>query len=280
MAPDPSTEAPKRRPVFFVSDHTGISAQVLGQALLSRFNGVQFRKLTEPFVTTDEKAAEVVAQIDATGEREGVQPIVFMTMTNPERAAQIHRARALVIDLFGAFTPALETELGLEASPEVGRFHGVIDQYSYKQRIDAVNFAMSTDDGLRTGAYEKADVILVGVSRSGKTPTCLYLALHNGIEAANYPLTPEDLETEGLPATLRRFRDKLFGLTIDPMRLHQIRTERRPDSAYSALSTCEREVRQAEAMFRRFRIPFINTSTFSVEEIAAHVMDRMKLDER
>ena len=148
MTTDPHPDQPRRRPVFFVSDHTGISAQVLGQALLSRFNGLQFRKVTEPFVSSDEKAAEIVAEIDATGEREGIRPIVFMTITNPQRAAQVQRAHALVIDLFGSFTPALEAELGLKATPEVGRFHGVVDQYSYKQRIDAVNFAMSTDDGL------------------------------------------------------------------------------------------------------------------------------------
>lgn len=276
---DPSAPTePKPRSVFFVSDHTGISAQVLGQALLSRFNGVKFRRVMEPFVNTEEKAEEVAAQIRAAAAREGARAIVFMTITNPELAERIRQTGSLIIDLFGAYTEALEQELGLKASPEIGRFHGLVDQFSYKQRIDAVNFAMSTDDGLRTGYYDNADVILVGVSRSGKTPTCLYLALHNGIEAANYPLTEEDLEQEDLPESLRRFRDKLFGLTIDPQRLHQIRSERRPNSSYASLATCEREVHQAEALFRRNRIPYVNTSTFSVEEIAAYVMDKMELD--
>lgn len=280
MATQLNQPEPKLRTVFYVSDHTGISAQVLGQALLSRFNGAKFRRFMEPFVNSEEKAEEVAKLIRETAAREGVRSIVFMTISNPERAERIRQTEALVIDLFGSFTEALEHELDMTASPEIGRFHGMVDQFSYKQRIDAVNFAMSTDDGLRTGYYDNADVILVGVSRSGKTPTCLYLALHNGIEAANYPLTEEDLQQEALPESLRRYREKIFGLTIEAQRLHQIRSERRPNSSYSALATCEREVTQAEALFRRSRIPYVNTSTFSVEEIAAYVMDKMGLELR
>jgi regulator of PEP synthase PpsR (kinase-PPPase family) len=268
----------RQRTAYFVSDHTGISAQVFGQALLSRFNGATFRRITEPFVKSEEQAQELVAEINASGDREGCRPLVFMTLSNPALAEIVGGCRGLVLDLFGAFTPQLETELDLKASHEVGRFHGLADQMHYQQRIDAVNFAMTTDDGLHTGHYEGADIILAGVSRSGKTPTCLYLAIHFGIEAANYPLTPEDLEADGLPPRLKPFRKKVFGLTIKPERLHQIRKERRADSHYAALGTCQREVRQAESIFRRARIPYIDTSTYSIEEIAAHVMDRFELN--
>ena len=100
------------------------------------------------------------------------------------------------------------------------------DPKRYNMRIEATNFAMSSDDGQGVQHYHEADLILMGVSRSGKTPTCLYLALQYGVFAANYPLAEEDLESGRLPQILEGFRAKIYGLTISPETLTQIRRER------------------------------------------------------
>ena len=184
---------------------------------------------------------------------------------------------ALMLDVFAPFIEPLERELGMQRDPRVGQAHGMVDFETYHRRINAMNFALTHDDGISMN-YEDADVILVGVSRAGKTPTCVYLALHYGISAANYPLTPDDLDAERLPTKLRAYRAKLFGLTIDPQRLHQIRQERRPDSRYAQLDTCRREVATAEAMFRMEGIPVLSTTHASIEEISSRVLEDLGIN--
>lgn len=263
-----------QRSVFFVSDHTGITAETLGRGLLSQFDHIEFRRTTLPFVDTSEKARAAVAKIDGVVAAGEPRPLVISSITAPDIRAQIAAANALVLDVFDAFIPVLETELGTVSSHAVGKFHGVSNSYGH--RIDAVNFTLAHDDGLGTKLAE-ADIILAGVSRCGKTPTCLYLALQYGLYAANYPLTGDDFERGGLPDSVTAHRNKLFGLSISPERLQQIRQERRPDSAYSALATCQREVRQAEAFFRQLNIPFLDSTTMSIEEIASTIVHQTGL---
>ncbi|PZQ25829.1 MAG: phosphoenolpyruvate synthase regulatory protein [Stenotrophomonas acidaminiphila] len=250
------------RPVFYVSDGTGITAETIGHSLLTQFAGMRFQTDRLSFVDDEEKARDAADRIRRTGERMGARPIVVSSCVDPALSALIAESGALMLDVFAPFIEPLERELGEQRQSRVGQAHGLVDFDTYR-RINAMNFALTHDDGMAVN-YDEADVILVAVSRAGKTPTCVYLALHYGIRAANYPLTDGDLETDRLdgdletdrlPARLRPYRRKLFALTIDPERLHQIRQERRPNSGYAKMETCKREVAAAEAMFQVERLP-------------------------
>ena len=266
-----------RRHVFFVSDSTGITVETLGNALLSQFDHLEFVPTTIPFVADTAQAADVVARIDAAGRESTERPIVFSTLADSALREILARADALVLDMFQAFIGTLEQELHVGSSHALGRFHAVTDKASYADRIGAVEFALGHDDGAGTRSYDDAEVILIGVSRSGKTPTCVYLAMQFGIRTANYPLTDEVLSRTALPPQLLDHRARLFGLTIDPERLRRIRSERRPGTAYSSPSRCRTEVREAEALFTRHGIPCLDTSAASVEEIASRVLLRTGL---
>src|SRR5574340_445966 len=266
-----------KRTVFFVSDRTGITVEMLGHSLLTQFEGVQFGRVALPFVDTVERAEEVREKINRCAAEEVARPRLYSSLVRPEARAVIASADALFVDLFESLIGALEAELGMKSSHAMGRSHGMSNGTAYQQRINAVNFALSHDDGAATRDLGNADIILVGVSRSGKTPTCLYLALHYGIRAANYPLTPEDFAHGELPAALRPHQPKLYGLSINPERLRQIRHERMPNSGYASLATCAQEVHQAEALFHAKGIRFLDSSTKSIEEIATTILQQTNL---
>lgn len=265
------------RQVFFVSDSTGITVETLGNALLSQFDHAEFVTITIPFVTDTAQAANVVARIDAAARGKRNRPLVFSTLADSGLREILSRSNALVLDVFQAFIGALERELHVGSSHALGRFHAGADRASYGDRIGAVEFALNHDDGAGTRSYGDADIILIGVSRSGKTPTCVYLAMQFGIRTANYPLTDEVRSCTTLPQNLLDNRARLFGLTINPERLQKIRSERRPGTAYASPSRCRTEVREAEALFEHHRIPCLDTSAASVEEIASRVLLRTGL---
>jgi regulator of PEP synthase PpsR (kinase-PPPase family) len=270
---------PHRRTVYFVSDRTGITAEMLGNSLLTQFEDFEFRRVTIPFVDSDERVADAIRQVNETVDPEGRRPIVISSVVDEAMSARIRReANALTLDFFQVFISPLEAELNAKSSHAAGRSHGIADSHVYFARMDAINFTQSHDDGATTRDLAKAQVILVGVSRCGKTPTSLYLALQFGIRAANFPLTPDDFTDRRLPASVVPHRDKLFGLTIQPERLREIREERRPASKYSALDNCRYEVREAEAMMTREKIPMLDTTTKSIEEIATTILHRAKLE--
>lgn len=260
------------RTVFFVSDRTGITAETLGHSLLTQFDGVRFRQVTVPFISSVDKAKALAERINQTAADEGAPPIVFSTLITEDTRTIVQAADGLFLDFFDAFIGPLEKALNQKSSHTAGRAHGMHDHANYTTRIDAMNFALANDDGITTRNYEKADIVLVGVSRSGKTPTCLYLALHYGLYAANYPLTEEELAEGRFPPKLLPFKQKLFGLTIDSGRLQQIRNERRPDSRYASSAQVNLELRQAENLFRNLQIPFLNTTHSSIEEIASTII--------
>lgn len=270
----------QKRTAFFVSDRTGITAEMLGHSLLTQFDEVPFHEVTLPFVDSVEKAQEAVARINAQLGIDGTRPIVISTLARTEIAEVVGQANALFLDCFEIFIAPLERELGKRASHVIGRTHNVSDFVNYHHRIEAVNYTLSHDDGLSSRELDDADVVLVGVSRSGKTPTCLYLAMQFGIRAANYPLIGEDFENEQLPGQLQPLRAKLYGLTIRPERLHRIRTERRPGSKYATLANCEFEVREAEALMRREGIAYLDATTKSVEELATTILQEARLVRR
>ena len=269
-----------KRTVFFVSDQTGVTAETMGHSLLTQFDGLEFSPVTLPFISTVDKAEEAVTKINAVALEDGARPVVFSTLVNDDVRTVVRQADCLYLDFFDAFLGPMEQELGQVSSHALGRAHGVTDLAAYTARINATNFAMANDDGTHTREYDRADVILIGVSRSGKTPTCLYLALQYGAYAANYPLVDDDLDSRQLPAVVAPYRDKLFGLTIEPERLHQIREERRPGSRYASIAQCTYELRAAEQLFERFGVPYLDTTDCSIEEIASRVLERKKLARR
>lgn len=271
------------RTAFFISDGTGITAESLGRSLLAQFEDIDIRMLTKPYIDTLDKAHSLVAVIEATAVRDGEQPIIIDTIVDEEVRTVIREAIGFKVDIFSTFLKPLEEELGTHSSYSVGRTHSIGRDDVYMDRIHSVHFALDNDDGARTHQYDKADVILIGVSRCGKTPTSLYLALQFGIRAANYPLTEDDQDEDGtlkLPRVLASQRHKLFGLTIDPRRLAAIRHERRPNSRYSSMDQCMQEIQQAEAMYRQMHIPFIDTTRFSVEEISTRMIAETGLHRR
>ena len=268
-----------RRTVFFVSDQTGVTAETLGHSLMTQFEGLEFRPVTLPFVSSVDKAQEAVRRINHAAEEEGLRPIVFSTLVQDELREIVVGANALFLDLFSAFVGPLERELDTRSTHRAGRAHGMADLAAYTTRINATNFALANDDG-SGGDYALADVVLVGVSRVGKTPTCLYLALQYGVFAANYPLTEDDLEAGRLPPRLEPFRSKLYALTIKPQRLQQIRTERRPDSRYASQQQVQYELRTAEALFARYALPWLDTTECSIEEIASRILNTSGIERR
>ena len=268
------------RAVFFLSDQTGVTAETLGHSLIAQFAGQNFRQLTLPFIDSEDKAREAVRTINAAGKNHTLKPVVFSTLVHPDLRAIVKESDGLHLDIFDAFLGVLSTEFGEQPTYASGGAHGMSDIDAYMKRIEATNFALANDDGGISRNYDEADVILVGVSRSGKTPTCLYLALQYGVYAANYPLTDEELEKGTLPKFLIKQRRKLFGLTIESERLQQIRKERRPMGNYSSAQQVSFELREAEKIFRRYNIPYVDTTKFSIEEISSRILDSTGVERR
>jgi regulator of PEP synthase PpsR (kinase-PPPase family) len=271
---------PHRKQVFFVSDRTGITVEALGSSLLTQFAEMDFTRVTLPFIDSVDKARDVVAQVNGAFRETGQRPLVFSSIVDDAVRTEINKADGLVLDVFERFIVPLENELGTKSLHAVGKSHSVSNVKDYNHRIEAINYTLSHDDGVTHRGLEEADIVLVGVSRSGKTPTCLYLAMQFGIKAANYPLIPEDLEANRLPPSLLPLKQKVWGLSIAPERLHQIRTERRPDSTYADLENCRYEVAAAEKLMRQAQIPFMDSTTKSIEEIATHMLHEAHLVRR
>jgi [pyruvate, water dikinase]-phosphate phosphotransferase / [pyruvate, water dikinase] kinase len=266
--------------VFIVSDGTGITAETFSHAVLAQFESVRFKQLRMPFIDNQDKAHQAVIRINDAGNKSGKRPILFSTLANPDLAAILKTAHALHMDLFQTFVGPLEEELQVKSTHSIGRGHQVADTQEYKDRIEAINFSLAHDDGQSSKDLLQSDVILVGVSRSGKTPTSLYLAMQYGIKAANCPLIPEDFERGTLPSAIKPYRDKLFGLSIQPERLSEIRNERRPGSKYANLDNCRYEVAEAERLMRTEGIRWCNSTTKSIEEIATTLLNDLQLERR
>ncbi|KVW97830.1 pyruvate, water dikinase regulatory protein [Thiobacillus denitrificans] len=254
----------KNHSVFCVSDHTGVTVEAVAKSVLAQFPALEFSLIALPFIDSPEKAQAAAAQIAAIP-----GALVFSTLSDPALRAILRDSRANLFDVFGFVVPAVETALGQAATPSGGRTHGMAN--NYESRMDAVNFSLALDDGLQPQRLDQADLILVGVSRVGKTPTALYLALQYGLRVANYPLTPDDLEHGSLPDVLLANLPRLRALTLSAERLAAIRQARYPDSRYASLQQCRDELAAAERLFTRHAVPVIDTTRMSVEEIAARL---------
>jgi regulator of PEP synthase PpsR (kinase-PPPase family) len=266
-----------RRPVFYVSDRTGITSETLGHALLTQFASIKFEHHSLPFITSEDKAKKAAHKICQAAEKSGLRPIVFSTLVDDRFKPIIEECDAHIIDYFDTFILPLEQELGIHSTHTSGLSHGISNEAVYMARIEAVNYALNNDDGVTAKHFNRAEIILIGASRSGKTPTCLYLGLQYGIRAANYPLTETDMEHIKLPQVLLPFREKLFGLLLSPDRLRNIRELRRPGSEYASLAQCQMEMRASKALYEQEGIPYVDSSHVSVEEIAASITQQHKL---
>ncbi|WP_425642913.1 pyruvate, water dikinase regulatory protein [Marinomonas gallaica] len=260
--------------VYFVSDGTAITAEVFGQAMLSFFD-VAVKQESVPFLSTLDQAHGFCRQLQQEADR-GEKTLVFFTISDPKIRAVIESCDSHCYNLFGELLSPIEKALGVPAQPNAQKAHG-IKAGVYDCRIDAINYALANDDGASVKNYDEAEIILLGVSRSGKTPTSLYLAMQYGIKAANYPLTEDDFDNVGLPKVLKPHKHKLFGLTINPDRLHEIRTGRMAASKYASSRQCRYELDEVEAIYRQARVPFLNTTFLSVEEISTRIMAEMHL---
>ncbi len=269
-----------KRPVFFISDRTGITAETLGHTLLTQFDDANFKQMTLPFINSADKARTTVEYINHAAKTSGLRPIIFSTTVSDEIRGLLRDADGLFLDLFDTFIGPIEQELHVKSSHTVGRAHGVSNEDSYKIRMEAMNYALHHDDGQTVKDYDRAEVIIIAPSRCGKTPTCIYLAMQHGVFAANYPLTEDDLEKARLPATLQKFQAKLFGLTSEAGRLHQVRNERRPGSKYASMQQVGFELRQTEQLFVRCNVPFVNSANMSIEEISTLIMLEKKIERR
>jgi regulator of PEP synthase PpsR (kinase-PPPase family) len=267
------------RTVFFVSDGTGITAETFGHSVLTQFE-MRFRQIRLPFIDTVEKARAAAHKINEAATLDGQRPIIFSTLVQSELSSVIRQCSGLHMDLFQSFVAPLEEELGMKSTHTIGRSHNIVDSEEYRNRIEAINFSLAHDDGQSHKNLADADVILVGVSRSGKTPTSLYLAMQYGIKAANYPLIPDDFERGKLPSALYAYKTKIFGLTITPERLTEIRNERRAGSKYASLENCRYEVNEAEKMMKREGIRWLSSTTKSIEEISTTILQEIKPNRR
>ena len=281
IMPDLSTSSlpPADRTVFFVSDGTGITAETFGHSVLTQFE-LRFKQVRLPFIDTLDKAHDAVREINEAHELDGKKPIVFSTLVKAELSSVVRQSKGMHMDLIQTFVDPLEQELGVKSTHTIGRSHNIADSDDYKNRIEAINFSLAHDDGQSNQNLAAADVILVGVSRSGKTPTSLYLAMQYGVKAANYPLIPDDFERGKLPGGLLAYKKKLFGLSIAADRLSEVRNERRPGSKYASLENCRYEINEAEKMMRREGIRWMSSTAKSIEEIATMILQEIKSDRR
>ena len=272
-----SSPSESDRTVFFVSDGTGITAETFGHSVLTQFE-LRFKQIRMPFIDTPDKAHDAVRKINDSCAADGKRPIVFSTLVKADLSAIVRQSKGMHMDLIQTFVEPLEQELGIKSTHTIGRSHNIADSAEYKNRIEAINFSLAHDDGQSHKNLASADVILVGVSRSGKTPTSLYLAMQYGIKAANYPLIPEDFERDRLPSGLIPYKTKIFGLSIVPERLSEVRNERRPGSKYASLENCRYEVNEAERMMRREGIRWMSSTVKSIEEIATMILQEIRSD--
>lgn len=267
--------SPSMRSVYIVSDGTGLTAEALARSVLTQFE-LPFQKIRLPFIDTPEKMQEAKERIQRNREHSPLRPIVFSTLVKPDLLSILHQADAVHIDLIQPLISQLTNELGTAAKQEIGLSHQNAGSDEYEDRIEAIQFSIAHDDGQSHANLEAADLILLGVSRSGKTPTSLYLAIQYGLKTANYPLIPEDFERGRLPSILMQFKNKLFGLSINPVRLSQIRNVRLPESKYASIENCRYEVKEAETIMEREGIPCLSSTNKSIEEIASIIYHELE----
>lgn len=268
------------RDVFYVSDGTAITCETLGHVVLGQFSFIPNEK-TFPFVESEDKVADVIKEIEISYQRDGVKPLVFFSIVVPEIREMLLKAPAHGYDVLESIVQKVQDDIQMEPQPKMQRSRSVSkDSDTYFDRIAAIEYTLAHDDGITLKGLDEADIILLGVSRSGKTPTSLYMAMQFGLRVVNYPFIAEDVKMMRLLPEFEIHRHKLFGLTINPERLNEIRENRLSGSEYASTEQCKLELDTVEALFRREAIPYINTSSLSVEEITTRILERAGMKRR
>ncbi|KAB2113205.1 posphoenolpyruvate synthetase regulatory kinase/phosphorylase PpsR [Vibrio alginolyticus] len=268
------------RDVFYVSDGTAITCETLGHVVLGQFPFIPNEK-TFPFVESQDKATDVVKEIETSYQRNGVKPLVFFSIVVPKVREMLLEAPAYSYDVLESIVQKVQDDIQMAPKPKLQRSRSVgKDSDTYFDRIAAIEYTLAHDDGITLKGLEQADIILLGVSRSGKTPTSLYMAMQFGLRVVNYPFIAEDVKMMRLLPEFEIHRHKLFGLTIDPERLTEIRENRLSGSDYASTEQCKLELDTVEALFRREAIPYINTSSLSVEEITTRILEKAGMKRR
>jgi len=254
--------------VYYISGSTALLAEDMGQALLCQFQEISFHEEKIPFIKTKEDAEKALEHIrEQSG---GRRPLIFCTIMDQQIRRILDSPEVEFFDVFGSILDRLETCLETKALRVPG-YSRTIDDMTLAKRVEAIHFSIEHDDGTRTREYDEAEVILVGVSRSGKTPVSVYLATHMGIKSANFPLTAEHLDSYELPHEIIRNRKKVVGLTTSPQLLHKIREQRYSGSNYAKVSTCASELSQAKQIYMKYNIPVVETDGKSIEETSVQV---------
>jgi regulator of PEP synthase PpsR (kinase-PPPase family) len=241
--------------IYYISDSTGIMATNLGQALICQFPEINFYEEKFPFILT-------VKQARKTKVRE-----VF---DSPE---------VEFFEAYGLFLERLETCLEAEAVREPG-FARHANDMAMTKRVEAIHYCLGHDDGTKESEYDEADIILLGVSRSGKTPVSVFLATQMGLKSANFPLTSEYLDQYRIPEQIRQNKDRAVALTTSPEQLHSAREKRYPNSKYSRIATCREELKQAEQIYVKNKIPIVSSAGKSIEETATQVMQELGISKK
>lgn len=265
----------KSKDVYFLSGSTGILAEDLGKALLCQFPEISFNEEKIPFIRTEEdawKAREHILKRSS-----GRHPLVFSTIMNPELIGILDAPEIEFFNICDTYLNRLAELLEAEPLRESG-FSRHLDDTTMAKRVSAIQYCIAHDDGSLTRDYDEAEVILLGVSRSGKTPVSVYLATQMGIKTANYPLVCEDLNAYRLPMDIIRNKKRVVGLSTTPEILHHIREKRYKDSSYAKLATCVKELSQAHQIFLNYQIPVIMSDGRSIEETATQVAQTLAVN--
>lgn len=258
--------------IYYISDSSGILVTNLGQALICQFPEVNFYEEKFSYIRTVTEAKKIMAHIlKRSG---GRRPIIFSTILDPEVRAVFDSPEVEYFEAYGRFLERLETCLETEAVREPGIARNPSD-LALNMRVDAIHFCLDHDDGTKAGEYDEADVILLGVSRVGKTPVAVFLATQMGLKSANFPLTAEYLNRYQVPETIRQNLSRVVALTTSPEQLHSAREKRYPGSRYARLSTCVEELKLAEHLYLKSNIPVVSSAGRSIEETATQVTQQL-----
>jgi len=260
----------KKIKVYFISDGTGLSTEQLGKSILIQFPNINFEYKTIPFVNTLKKAQSIAKKIN-----KEPSSMVFSTLIYDELNEQFDCGDFFYINFLKQTIDQIEAVKKFKSVPTMGLDYRLGEADHYEQRISAMDFTISSDDGNNVERYNNADIIIIGVSRTGKTPVSIYLALINGLSVANYPLVDLELESQSLPKSLQQYKNKLYGLTITPKRLQEIREKRRSTGKYASPHQVQAEIRYSESLFNKYSIPYIDTTSISVEEIATSIRTQL-----
>jgi [pyruvate, water dikinase]-phosphate phosphotransferase / [pyruvate, water dikinase] kinase len=265
------------RDVYYLSGSTGILAKDLGKALLCQFPDVPFREELIPFIQTEKEAEKAIERIRSRST--GQVPMVISTLLGRKLNGILNHPDVEFLNIFDQFLRKIEDILEEKAVWKAGASRHPSERTMIK-RVEAIHYCIDHDDGSGTKDYDEAEVILLGVSRSGKTPVSVYLATQMGIKTANYPLVLDDSPSFRLPPYITRNKKRLIGLSITPQLLHQYREQRYANSSYASLSTCRSEINEVNTLYLNHDIPIVTSDGKSIEEIAIHVTQLLNLKKK